>query len=98
MRSLYVGIGLGDCCGSYFFFICKKVPVLADPHEGDVLEGGIPNKPLFGHRHFIWAVVAQFFNVAAQGGTWAFFINYGHEMMGFSDEKAGNLIALFSGH
>ncbi len=31
---------------------------------------------LFKFKHFKWAVVAQFFNVAAQGGTWAFFINY----------------------
>jgi MFS transporter, FHS family, L-fucose permease len=31
---------------------------------------------LFKFRHFRWAVIAQFFNVAAQGGTWAFFINY----------------------
>ncbi len=27
----------------------------------------------------VWAWVSQFLNVAAQGGTWAFFINYGVE-------------------
>lgn len=56
-----------------------------------------PEKKLFQHRHFVWAVMAQFFNVAAQGGTWAFFINYGHEVMGFSDEKAGSYLVLFMG-
>jgi FHS family L-fucose permease-like MFS transporter len=40
-----------------------------------------PTKKLFQHRHFVWAAIAQFFNVAAQGGTWAFFINYGVEKM-----------------
>ncbi|MRG43652.1 MFS transporter [Chitinophaga sp. SYP-B3965] len=94
VRSLYVGIGIVIAAVAVSFSFVK-VPVLADPHEGDVLEGGVPNKKLFGHRHFVWAVIAQFFNVAAQGGTWAFFINYGHEVMGFSDEKAGNLMALF---
>ncbi|HZE84762.1 MAG TPA: L-fucose:H+ symporter permease [Puia sp.] len=53
-----------------------------------------PGKGLFKHSHFVWAVVAQFFNVAAQGGTWAYFINYGHEKMGFSDEKAGYFFGL----
>src|SRR5690606_32848006 len=56
-----------------------------------------PDKKLFQHRHFVWAVIAQFFNAAAQGGTWAFFINYGHEVMGFSDEKAGSYLVVFMG-
>ena len=56
-----------------------------------------PDKKLFDHKHFVWAVAAQFFNVAAQAGTWAFFINYGHEKMGFSDAEAGNYMVLFMG-
>ncbi|MGV3642455.1 MAG: MFS transporter, partial [Adhaeribacter sp.] len=43
---------------------------------------------LFQHRHFVWACIAQFFNVAAQAGTWAFFINYGEEKMGLTAEMA----------
>ena len=49
---------------------------------------------LFRYSHFRWAVAAQFFNVAAQGGTWAYFINYGHEKMGLTDERAGYFFAL----
>lgn len=94
VRTLYVSIGVVIAAVAISFFFVK-VPVLADPHEGDVLEGSIPGKKLFQYHHFVWAVVAQFFNVAAQGGTWAFFINYGHDVMGFSDEKAANLMALF---
>ncbi|MEO6452814.1 MAG: sugar MFS transporter [Ginsengibacter sp.] len=45
-------------------------------------------KGLFKYKHFKWAIAAQFFNVAAQGGTWAFFINYGVEKMNFTSEKA----------
>lgn len=54
-----------------------------------------PGKPLIQHSHFVWAAIAQFFNVAAQAGTWSYFINYGHEIMGFSDEKAGSFMVLF---
>lgn len=54
-----------------------------------------PDKPLIKHTHFVWAVIAQLFNVAAQAGTWAFFINYGHEVMGFTDMKAANYMSLF---
>ena len=50
-------------------------------------------KKLFQHRHFVWAVIAQLFNVAAQGGTWAFFINYGIEKMGFTAEKSAYYFA-----
>ena len=35
---------------------------------------------LFGHRHFVWAVVAQFFYVGAQVGIAALFINYCTEL------------------
>lgn len=94
VRTLYLSIGAVIAVVAISFSFVK-VPALADPHEGDLLEGGIPGKKLFQHRHFVWAVVAQFFNVAAQGGTWAFFINYGHDVMGFSAEKAGNMMALF---
>lgn len=56
-----------------------------------------PGKKLIEHRHFIWAVIAQVFNVAAQAGTWAFFINYGHEVMGFNDMTAANYMSIFMG-
>ncbi|MFD1630828.1 sugar MFS transporter [Pseudopedobacter beijingensis] len=103
VKNLYIGIGsvilfIAIC----FYFV--RVPPLTDPHaeSGGINEDAInvdlaPDKKLFQHRHFVWAVVAQFFNVAAQGGTWAFFINYGHEVMGFSDEKAGNYLVVFMG-
>jgi hypothetical protein len=49
-----------------------------------------PNAPLWRQRHFIFAVVAQFFNIAAQGGTWAFFINYGVEKVHIPETQAAN--------
>ncbi|MBO9659247.1 MAG: L-fucose:H+ symporter permease [Chitinophagaceae bacterium] len=80
-------------------FSLLKIPAINssyDPHQELSFDQKIVAAPkrLFQHKHFIWAIVAQFFNVAAQGGTWAFFINYGHEKMGLSDEKASYYFSL----
>lgn len=103
VKNLYIGIGAVILLIAVGFTFVK-VPSLKDPHvDEEKIEAGAvnvnlaPNKKLFQHRHFVWAVIAQFFNVAAQGGTWAFFINYGHEVMGFSDETAGSYLVLFMG-
>jgi FHS family L-fucose permease-like MFS transporter len=101
VKTLYVGIG---CVITFIAvaFLFVKVPVLTDPHvavaavDPDAVNVDIaPSKKLYQHRHFVWAVVAQFFNVAAQGGTWAFFINYGHDVMGFSNQAAGSYMSVF---
>ncbi len=100
VKTLYIAIGsVITTIAVIFSFV--KVPALTDPHTVTNLDADNvdvePGKTLFEHKHFIWAVIAQFFNVAAQGGTWAFFINYGHEKMGFSDATAGNYMVLFMG-
>jgi FHS family L-fucose permease-like MFS transporter len=90
VKLLYIVIGLIiTFIAIAFAFV--KVPALSDPHVSDSSEGSAPvkDKTLFQHRHFVWAVIAQFFNVAAQGGTWAYFINYSVELNdGLTDEKA----------
>jgi fucose permease len=61
-----------------FVFVFAKVPDLKAEEECKV-EGGpskIAVKPLFKRWHFILAVAAQFFYVAAQTGIFSFFINY----------------------
>jgi FHS family L-fucose permease-like MFS transporter len=99
VKSLYIGIG----CVIIFIaivFLFLKVPQLTAPHGAvtDIAAVNVdiaPAKKLYQHSHFVWAVVAQFFNVAAQAGTWAFFINYGHDVMGFSNQTAGNYMIMF---
>ncbi len=101
VKTLYIVIG-SVIATIAILFSFVKVPVLTDPHaviaDPDAANVDVePGKTLFEHKHFVWAVLAQFFNVAAQGGTWAFFINYGHEKMGFPDATAGNYMVLFMG-
>jgi FHS family L-fucose permease-like MFS transporter len=98
VKHLYIVIGsVIALIGIVFSFV--KVPALTDPHivatdsYAVALENHIEKK-LFHHKHFIFAAIAQLFNVAAQGGTWAYFINYGHEIIHLTDEKAGYFFSL----
>lgn len=96
VKMLYIGIGTAIILVAIAFALLR-VPPLPTEHVHDTPGAGAleaPKKRLFQHRHFVWAMVAQFFNTAAQGGTWAFFINYGHEKMGLSDETAGYYFAV----
>ena len=103
VKTLYVFIGAVIVAIAVAFSFVK-VPPVQDAHveigaEADAY--AVPTVPadlarsrkLFQHKHFVWAVVAQLFNVAAQGGTWAFFINYGIEKMGFTAEKSAYYFA-----
>lgn len=103
VKTLYVAIGIVVLLIAVVFAFLK-IPALTDPHATIVADDPeainvdvAPSKKLFQHSHFVWACVAQFFNVAAQAGTWAYFINYGASVMHFSDEKAAYFMSLFMG-
>ncbi|GAB3967295.1 L-fucose:H+ symporter permease [Spirosoma terrae] len=103
VKTLYVVIG-SVILSIAIAFSFVKVPPVQDAHaiDAEADSYAVPTTPadlqqpkgLFQRSHFIWAVIAQLFNTAAQGGTWAFFINYGVEKMGFDAEKAAYYFAL----
>jgi len=77
-------------------------PASAPPEAGfyagtaaELPRAGGKDRGLFQYPHFRWAWLAQFLDVAAQGGTWAYFINYGVEKMHFSDKTAAGYFSLF---
>lgn len=103
VKVLYTAIGvLLLAIAAAFYFL--KIPVIKETPDvkADAESLSVATDPgmvkhtkkLFQHTHFKWAIAAQFFNVAAQGGTWAFFINYGVEKMGFTSEKAAYFFSL----
>jgi FHS family L-fucose permease-like MFS transporter len=101
VKTLYVAIGIVVLLIAVAF-VFLKIPALTDPHAATNSDDPAalnidvaPQKKLYQHSHFVWACVAQFFNVAAQAGTWAFFINYGTNVMHFTDLKAGYFMSLF---
>ncbi|WP_439698522.1 L-fucose:H+ symporter permease [Mucilaginibacter sp. AW1-7] len=92
VKHLYIIIGC-VVASVAFLFSFIKIPPITDPHviadDAYAVAGAEEaDVKLFKQKHFLFAVIAQLFNVAAQGGTWAFFINYGAEVMHFSDSKS----------
>lgn len=57
----------------FIFFI--KLPEVIEEESTEVVEGEVL-KPMWQHKHFILAVIAQFLYCAAQTGIFSFFINY----------------------
>jgi FHS family L-fucose permease-like MFS transporter len=95
VKILYTIIGtVVGTIGLAFAFV--KVPPLNAEHTPDTATSETSDTPtdlgadksLFQHKHFVWACVAQLFNTAAQGGTWAYFINYGTDYMGLQPGPA----------
>ena len=64
-----------------------KFPVISSERE-DTNEHGSFGQ-LLGQRHFLLAVVAQFFYVGAQVGTWSYFISYVQEYAHEPEKIAG---------
>ena len=74
------------------FFRKMENPLEVHEHESG---GAHPHaqKGVFGrlikNRHYSFGVVAQFFNIAAQVGTWSFTILYAENVMGYTPGQAG---------
>lgn len=83
----------------FIVFSLIKVPNLSDPHAEDENSKDKINHniPLYKQKHFIYAVIAQFFNIGAQAGTWAYFINYAVERMHYTETTASYYFSLSLG-
>jgi MFS transporter, FHS family, L-fucose permease len=95
VKMLYAVIG-GTVLMVALAFWFVKVPSLQEARNSVTSQRSYGE--LFKFRHFRWAAIAQFFNVAAQGGTWAFFINYAIKYMpGMTDQQAAFYFSLSMG-
>jgi FHS family L-fucose permease-like MFS transporter len=65
-----------------------KFPSIHSEHENESGDHG-RLRDLFRYPHFLFAVVAQFFYVGAQVGTWSYFITYVQEYAHQSEKIAG---------
>jgi MFS transporter, FHS family, L-fucose permease len=68
-----------------------KFPVIVSEEENSSGTDG-SFRELFGQRHFLLAVVAQFLYVGAQVGTWSYFISYIQEYAHMPEKTAGYLL------
>src|SRR5689334_19232362 len=92
VKLVYIGIAALVLIVAVLF-IKTKMPEVKE--EELVLDSRIhKGRTLFQHGHFVWAVIAQFFYVAAQVGIAALFINYCTEKnLGISNERAAYLLS-----
>jgi L-fucose:H+ symporter permease len=76
-----------------FLFVRTPMPEVKE-EELVIDKKAHAGKTLFQHTHFIWAIVAQFFYVAAQVGIAALFINYCTEKnVGINNQRASYLLS-----
>ena len=92
VKYVYLAIAVVVLLVAFLFF---KTPMPEVKEEELVIdEKGHVGKKLFEHTHFVWAIVAQFFYVAAQVGIAALFINYCTEKnIGIDNARAAFLLS-----
>lgn len=71
-----------------FLILRTEFPSIQSEHENSDADHG-HFRDLFRYRHFLLAVVAQFFYVGAQVGTWSYFIQYVQEYAHQPEKIAG---------
>lgn len=92
VKYVYVIIAIIVFLVAFTFF---KTPLPEIKEEELVVnEKSHSGKKLFQHSHFVWAIFAQFFYVAAQVGIAALFINFCTEHnVGIDSERAAYLLS-----
>ena len=92
VKYVYIVIAVIVLLVAFLFF---KTPMPEVKEEELVVDKSEHvGKKLFQHSHFVWAIVAQFFYVAAQVGIAALFINYCTEKnVGIDNERAAYLLS-----
>ena len=92
VKYVYIIIATIVLLVAFLFF---KTPMPEIKEEELVMdENEHAAKKLFQHTHFVWAIIAQFFYVAAQVGIAALFINYCTEKkVGIDNEYASYLLS-----
>ena len=95
VQLIYVATALVVIAIAVLIWRTRMPEVSADASS---VAAAAPHAPLFSQRHFVFAVIAQFFYVAAQVGAGAFFINYAVDHIpGLSSERAAYLLAVALG-
>ena len=99
IRAGQLGAVMGPYLGLGFVLIAiglviaiKKSPTIVEEYETGDLDGRSPLKILASNRRYVFGVVAQFFNVAAQVCTWTYLIQYSQQALNGSLQLGGYLL------
>ncbi|OBG23511.1 L-fucose:H+ symporter permease [Mycolicibacterium celeriflavum] len=89
----YLGLGFVLIAIALVFAIQKSPPIVEEFPDAD-LQGQSAIRILLSNRRYVFGVVAQFFNVAAQVCTWTFLIQYSQQALNGSLQLGGYLLQL----
>ncbi|MET0475767.1 MAG: L-fucose:H+ symporter permease [Mycobacterium sp.] len=99
IRAGQLGAVMGPYLGLGFVLIAiglviaiKKSPPIVEEFESGDLEGKSPFRILVSNKRYVFGVVAQFFNVAAQVCTWTYLIQYSQQALNGSLQLGGYLL------
>jgi FHS family L-fucose permease-like MFS transporter len=99
IRAGQLGAVMGPYLGLGFVLIAiglviaiKKSPPIVEEFESGDLDGRSPFKILISNKRYVFGVVAQFFNVAAQVCTWTYLIQYSQQALNGSLQLGGYLL------
>ena len=87
----YLGLGF-VLIAIAFVFAFQKSPKIVEEYPSGDLEGKSPLKILLSNKHYVFGVIAQFFNVAAQVCVWTYLIQYSQQALGGSLQLGGFLL------
>lgn len=87
----YLGLGFVLIAIGLVIAIKKSPPIVEEFPDAD-MEGQSPLKILMSNRRYMYGVIAQFFNVAAQVCTWTFLIQYSQQALDGSLQLGGYLL------
>ena len=87
----YLGLGFVLIAIGLVIAIKKSPPIVEEFPDAD-MEGQSPLKILMSNKRYVYGVIAQFFNVAAQVCTWTFLIQYSQQALNGSLELGGYLL------
>ncbi|HYG07220.1 MAG TPA: L-fucose:H+ symporter permease [Stenotrophomonas sp.] len=91
VRAVYVAIAVVVLAMAVLFWRTALPDIREKGADGDASAAKVP---LLRQRHFVFAVVAQFFYVAAQVGVGAFFINFVTRGGTIGSQQAAYLLSL----
>ncbi len=87
----YLGLGFVLIAIGLVIAIKKSPPIVEEFPDAD-MEGQSPLKILLKNKRYVYGVVAQFFNVAAQVCTWTYLIQYSQQALNGSLQLGGYLL------
>ncbi len=83
----YVGVA-GFLVLLWILIFFNKMPTASD--ENSTFNFGEAFRRLLKKRHYVWAVIAQFFYIGAQIGTWSFTIRYVMQELNLNEEQSAD--------